>query len=267
MKCATAAMTALLLAIPSASAATANDGGGRDVSVAMFSAQVIRAVTITPIGPGTWAKHCEGCDRKPLLQPLHIGQPMEIFAGGTFKITDESRHESRTATGLWHLRATADAHGQLETDVVLTLPSEHYVAAVLNAEATADEPAESLAALAIVARTYALNGNHYSAQAGHLPAELCDSTQCQAMLPGQVPQRIKDATQSTAGETLWFQGRRAEAFFSQSCGGVTEEADAICKEDPLHKAGLRTYTFQKWRVNEGRITVTVDFSDQTMKID
>jgi uncharacterized protein YciI len=46
-----------------------------------------------------------------------------------------------------------------------------------------------------------------------------------------------------------------------------EEADAIAREDPLHKAGLRTYTIQKWRLNEGRITVTVDFSDQTMKID
>ena len=46
-----------------------------------------------------------------------------------------------------------------------------------------------------------------------------------------------------------------------------EEADAIAKEDPLHKAGLRTYTLQKWRLNEGRITVTVDFSDQTMTIE
>ena len=46
-----------------------------------------------------------------------------------------------------------------------------------------------------------------------------------------------------------------------------EEADAIAKEDPLLKAGLRTYTLQKWRLNEGRITVTVDFSDQTMKLD
>ena len=33
-----------------------------------------------------------------------------------------------------------------------------------------------------------------------------------------------------------------------------EEAEAIAKEDPLHKAGLRTFTLQKWRVNEGRIT-------------
>ena len=46
-----------------------------------------------------------------------------------------------------------------------------------------------------------------------------------------------------------------------------EEAEAIAKEDPLHKAGLRTFTLQRWRVNEGRITVTVDFSDQTMKIE
>ncbi len=46
-----------------------------------------------------------------------------------------------------------------------------------------------------------------------------------------------------------------------------EEAEAIAKEAPLHKAGLRTFTLQKWRLNEGRITITVDFSDQTMKID
>jgi uncharacterized protein YciI len=46
-----------------------------------------------------------------------------------------------------------------------------------------------------------------------------------------------------------------------------DEAEAIAKEDPLHKAGLRTFTIQKWRLNEGRITVTVDFSDQTMTID
>ena len=45
-----------------------------------------------------------------------------------------------------------------------------------------------------------------------------------------------------------------------------EEAEAIANEDPLHRAGLRTYTLQKWRVNEGRITITVDFSDRTMQL-
>lgn len=45
-----------------------------------------------------------------------------------------------------------------------------------------------------------------------------------------------------------------------------EEAAAIANEDPLHKAGLRTYTLQKWRVNEGSVTITVNYSDQTAKI-
>ena len=45
-----------------------------------------------------------------------------------------------------------------------------------------------------------------------------------------------------------------------------EEAAAIADDDPLHKAGVRTYTLQKWRVNEGSITITVNYSDQTAKI-
>ena len=45
-----------------------------------------------------------------------------------------------------------------------------------------------------------------------------------------------------------------------------EEAEAIAKTDPLHAAGLRSFTIQKWRLNEGSITVTVNFSDQTMRI-
>jgi uncharacterized protein len=45
-----------------------------------------------------------------------------------------------------------------------------------------------------------------------------------------------------------------------------EEAEAIAATDPLHVAGLRTYTIQKWRLNEGSITVTINYSDQTAKI-
>jgi uncharacterized protein YciI len=48
--------------------------------------------------------------------------------------------------------------------------------------------------------------------------------------------------------------------------GSFEEAEDICKTDPLHAAGLRTYTIQKWRINEGSMTVTINYSDQTAKI-
>jgi hypothetical protein len=48
--------------------------------------------------------------------------------------------------------------------------------------------------------------------------------------------------------------------------GSFEEAEAIAKTDPLHAAGLRTFTLQKWRLNEGSITVKINYSDQTVEI-
>ena len=45
-----------------------------------------------------------------------------------------------------------------------------------------------------------------------------------------------------------------------------EEAEAIARGDPLHAAGLRTFTLQKWRLNEGSITVKINYSDQTCEI-
>jgi uncharacterized protein len=48
--------------------------------------------------------------------------------------------------------------------------------------------------------------------------------------------------------------------------GSFAEADAIAAADPLHKAGLRAYTLRRWRINEGSYTVTVNYSDQTMRI-
>jgi uncharacterized protein YciI len=48
--------------------------------------------------------------------------------------------------------------------------------------------------------------------------------------------------------------------------GSFEEAEAIAKTDPLHAAGLRTFTLQKWRVNEGSITVKINYSDRTVEI-
>lgn len=215
----------LLLAIPPASLkAVAGDGGGRDVSVALFSTHALRAVTVTPIGPNSWVARCAQCKHESLRAPLHVTGTMEVFAGGTLRVTDDATGDARTATGLWHLRASGRDY---EVDVVLTLPSERYVAAVLNAEAAPTEPPESLRALAILARTYALNGSHFTAAPGHLAAELCDSTECQAMRLDPAPAAIDDATRATAGETLWFGGHRAEVFFSQNCGGLTEDAGAV----------------------------------------
>ena len=43
------------------------------------------------------------------------------------------------------------------------------------------------------------------------------------------------------------------------------EARRIADLDPFHAKGLRTYTLQQWSLNEGRITVTIDYSDQSYR--
>lgn len=44
------------------------------------------------------------------------------------------------------------------------------------------------------------------------------------------------------------------------------QARRIADQDPFHANGMRTYTLQQWSLNEGRITVTIDYSDQSYKL-
>jgi len=44
------------------------------------------------------------------------------------------------------------------------------------------------------------------------------------------------------------------------------EARALADADPFHAAGLRSYTLNRWMLNEGAMTFTVRYSDQTAVI-
>jgi stage II sporulation protein D len=109
--------------------------------------------------------------------------------------------------------------------LVVTLPIESYVERVLASESSSADTPESLKALAIVVRTFALHENH-----GHQDYDLCDSTHCQLLHWGGNPSRSAEAhaaTLATAGETLWFHGQRALAYFSKDCGGRTAAVDEV----------------------------------------
>lgn len=45
-----------------------------------------------------------------------------------------------------------------------------------------------------------------------------------------------------------------------------EEARAIADADPMHQAGLRSYTLRRWTVNEGSLELKVRFSGQKVDI-
>lgn len=46
-----------------------------------------------------------------------------------------------------------------------------------------------------------------------------------------------------------------------------EEAKAIADRDPYHRQGLRTYTIDRWMLNEGTVSIRVNHSDGNGTID
>lgn len=49
--------------------------------------------------------------------------------------------------------------------------------------------------------------------------------------------------------------------------GNFAEADEIAKADPMHARGLRTYTLDRWQINEGGFTLKVQFANRTTNLD
>jgi stage II sporulation protein D len=102
-----------------------------------------------------------------------------------------------------------------------TLPVERYVELAVAAESGAADSPESRKALAVVARSFALAPTH-----GHTPFDVCDSTHCQWVRWRTTPDAHAE-TLATAGEILWRNGKRSEAYFHQNCGGRTAGAQEV----------------------------------------
>jgi uncharacterized protein len=47
----------------------------------------------------------------------------------------------------------------------------------------------------------------------------------------------------------------------------SDEARRIADRDPMHAAGVRTYMLYQWSMNEGRLNITLDFSDRSYRLD
>jgi uncharacterized protein YciI len=45
-----------------------------------------------------------------------------------------------------------------------------------------------------------------------------------------------------------------------------DEAIAIAERDPMHKSGARTFKVRPWLINEGSVTVRLDYSSQKFTI-
>ncbi len=192
-------------------------------------------VTLTPTGPKqfTLLETCERCPAEVLHAPAKIHADKD---GLNFSTVGKSLSSSEVRLSG---PITLTAHGETVTlhdpvaitahagvlVIVVALPVENYVERVVASESGPGDRIESLKALAIVVRSFALHEAH-----GHADYDLCDSTHCQLLHWGGTGERrvaAHAATLATAGETLWFHGQRALAYFGRDCGGRTASPDEI----------------------------------------
>jgi stage II sporulation protein D len=188
-----------------------------------------REVTLSPAGPDhkITMRTCADC------AALAFGEPVMIRANGN-AATLTASDKKTDAARIWLTGpVTLTAHGETITlrdpvaitaragllVIVVTMPVESYVERVVASESGGADSAESLKALAIVVRSFALHEKH-----GHAEYDLCDSTHCQLLHWGSNGERgapAHAATLATGGETLLFHGQRALAYFGKDCGGRT----------------------------------------------
>jgi len=204
-------------------------GARETLRVGMWKLWHDREVILTPAGPDRRIilRSCAGCAATTFTQPATIradGDALTLTAAG----------RKGNATRVWISEpVTLTAHGETVTlrdpvaitaregalVIVVALPVESYVERVVASESGAADSAESLKALAIVVRSFALHEEH-----GHADYDLCDSTHCQLLHWGGNGERGAQAhavTLATGGETLWFHEQRALAYFGKDCGGRT----------------------------------------------
>ena len=103
------------------------------------------------------------------------------------------------------------------------VPLEVYVARVLSGEGEPNAPEATQQALAIAIRTYTLFNTGRHAREGF---DLCDAVHCQVPRAA-ARDSARSAALATAGRILTYKGKPAEIFYSASCGGRSEVAEAV----------------------------------------
>ena len=127
---------------------------------------------------------------------------------------------------------------EVSRGVVQTLDLEEYVAGVVASEVPARWPDEALKAQAVAARTFAVAQKVAQGPGAraHLGASMLDQVYRASAHPAA---GALAAARATAGEVLTWGAAPIAAYFSASCGGVSEGAEAAFHVAPGSTPYLR----------------------------
>ena len=123
--------------------------------------------------------------------------------------------------------------------VTASMPMEEYIAGVLAGETGNFKPGETLKAMAITARTYAL---HFGSRHALDGFDFCDSTHCQNLRLADLTPQLRKIVESTAGEVLWYDGEPAATYYHANCGGMTEDGRYVLGNDEQRAPYLKQHS-------------------------
>jgi stage II sporulation protein D len=136
---------------------------------------------------------------------------------------------------------------------------EQYVAAVVASEVPHRWPREALRAQAVAARTFAVAQKvaQGPGSRAHLGSSVLDQVYRNAAHP---PRAAVEAAQATAGEVLTWGAAPIAAWFSASCGGVSESAEAAFNlapgSAPYIRPGAEDGDTREWTVQVPLSSIT-----------
>ncbi len=232
----------LLLFVPLIAGAQA-PGGQPEVSVRLYWLRSLKQVNLRPNGNTILIRLCATCKANRLSSSLEIKviqghlTALEGLRTATAGGKAAAPVKSLEVSGRYQLEVPGKPRVSVrypleiaahDDHILLTLrlPLEDYVAAVLAGESSNFTSEESLKAMAVAVRTFAVR-QRAQQRGGHSGEgfDFCDTTHCQVFRLGSAWNRMRVAAEATEGELLWYEGSLAGTYYHRHCGGTTEAVE------------------------------------------
>ncbi len=231
------------------SSATLGAEGFEDVRVELYSKTGVREVLLTADREPVQLREGRAGGIRTVVNPSHRARcasakgTIQCEVDGTTRAFTRLSARSQSGVQLKVIANRAGSEGEAAAmlvpavdvnlagghlRVLATMDLETYVQGVLAGEAATLKSPQALAAMAVLARTWALRSRGRHAPQGF---DFCSLTHCQFFRPPSdalmktLP--IEKAVRETEKQVLEYRGELIDGYYSASCGGVTAAASDV----------------------------------------
>lgn len=162
------------------------------------------------------------------------GQSTMVYPGRWLSVSPVGNPSVRVRAKRYRGRVLVYLNDRGALNLVNELSVEEYLRGVVPSEMGPElySQLEALKAQAVAARTYTLRNLGEFAREGY---DICATPRCQVYGGMAVEHPLSDrAVAETAGQVLLYQGELADALYSSTCGGHTEDVHVVfpLKQEP-----------------------------------